>query len=98
MPGLVGRVTRMPRAKAEAELCRMVGTMRHAASYQTGTWFDESLGLYLGWSEREQAFSDGRPRANETGDLLLAFSGEDFPESDATRRLRRLGHHFDDDD
>jgi len=53
MPGLVGLVTKMPRARAERELERMVAALRHESFYKTGTWIDESLGVYVGWAERK---------------------------------------------
>ncbi len=59
MPGIVGLITRMPREKAEQELRAMVGTMRHEEYYVTGTWMDESLGVYVGWSARAGSFSEG---------------------------------------
>ena len=55
MPGLVGLITRMPRERAEAELLRMVAALRHEPWYVSGTWSDESLGIYVGWVERSEA-------------------------------------------
>jgi len=80
MPGIVGLVTRMPRKRAELELMRMVESLHHQASYESGTWIDESLGLYVGWVERKDSFSSGMPLRNERGDIVLVFSGEEFPE------------------
>lgn len=80
MPGIVGLVTRMPRAQAEAELKRMVEALRHESFYQTGTWIDESLGLYVGWVARQNSFSSGMPLRDDRGNLTLVFSGEEFPE------------------
>jgi hypothetical protein len=44
MPGIVGLLTTMPRARAEAELHRMLETLHHESFYRTGTWIDESQG------------------------------------------------------
>jgi len=92
MPGIVGLVTRMPRERAELELMRMVESLRHRASYEGGTWIDESLGLYVGWVERKDSFSSGMPLRNERGDIVLVFSGEEFPEPGTGRRLAENGH------
>jgi asparagine synthase (glutamine-hydrolysing) len=92
MPGVVGLITKAPRQMAEAHLSRMVEAMRHQSCYVTGTWIDESLGVYLGWAVRRNSFSDGMPICNETGDVVLVFSGEEFPESDTIHQLKRRGH------
>ena len=92
MPGIVGLVTRMPRALAEPRLLRMVEALRHESFYTSGTWIDESLGIYLGWVARKNSFSDGMPLSNETKDVTLVFSGENFPEPGTTERLKACGH------
>ena len=95
MPGIIGLVTRMPREQATAELFRMVEALRHEDFYVTGTWIEESLGVYVGWVARKGSFSDGMPLRNERGDAVLVFSGEELPEPDTVQRLRKRGHDFD---
>src|SRR6266436_5122378 len=95
MPGIVGLVTKMPRERAEAELRLMVEALRHESFYVTGTHVDESLGLYLGWITLRDSFSDGMPLRNEREDVVLVFSGEEFPEPGTARRLKQRGHGFD---
>ncbi len=92
MPGIVGLITKMPRERAEQELQRMVAAIRHESFYETGTWIDESLGVYVGWAARKGSFSDGMPLRNERGDVSLIFSGEEFPEPETDSTLRRNGH------
>jgi len=92
MPGIVGLVTKIPRQRAEAELRQMVEALRHESFYVTGTYIDESLGLYLGWIAQKDSSSDGMPLRNERGDLVLVFSGEEFPDPGTARRLRQRGH------
>jgi len=92
MPGIVGLITRMPREWAEQELLRMVATMRHESFYQTGTWMDESLGVHVAWVERKNSFAEGMPLRNERGDVVLVFSGEQFPEPGTPQRLKERGH------
>lgn len=92
MPGIVGLITKMPRERAEAELLRMVDTLRHESFYVTGTWIDERLGLYVGWIARKGSFAGRMPLQNEKGDLVLVFAGEEFPEPGKLRLLRERGH------
>ena len=95
MPGIVGLITKMPRDCAERQLRQMVDTLRHEDYYVTGTWSDESLGVYVGWAARKDSFSDGMPLRNERGDVVLVFSGEEFPEPGTVQRLKQQGHEFD---
>src|SRR6266404_4537514 len=94
MPGLVGLITRMPREEAERQLLEMVRVLCHEEFYVTGTWTEESLGVYLGWIARKGSFSDGMPLQNERGDVVLAFSGEDFPEPGTAQGLKDRGHEL----
>lgn len=92
MPGIVGLITKMPREWAEPQLLAMVQALRHESFYSTGTWIDEPSGVYVGWAVRENSFSDGMPIRNELGDIVLVFSGEEFPEPGTARRLKERGH------
>lgn len=92
MPGIVGLITKMPREWAEPQLLRMVETLRHQSFYVTGTWMDESLGIYVGWAARKGSFCDGMPLDNERGDAVLVFSGEEYPDPETARRLKERGH------
>src|SRR3954447_21235433 len=78
MPGIVGLITRAPRARAERELLKMVEALRHGSSYVSGTWIDESLGVYVGCVAIKGSFSDGMPMHNDAGTKHLVFSGEEF--------------------
>jgi asparagine synthase (glutamine-hydrolysing) len=94
MPGIVGLITRLPRQEAEAQLNRMVESIRHESFYDTGTWIDESLGIYVGWAVIGDSFCDRIPVQNEKGDVVLFFSGEDFPEPGTAEGLKKRGHSF----
>src|SRR5436190_12760920 len=96
VPGIVGLVTRMPSPQARVELAEMMGVMRHESFYVLRTWIDEDLGIYLGWSAREGSFSDGGPYVNETGDVALVFSGEEYPDPGTPQRLTPRGPHIGD--
>jgi asparagine synthase (glutamine-hydrolysing) len=97
MPGIVGCVTRHPHERAEMEVRRMVETLLHEGFYVAGTWADESQGVYLGWVARSGSFSDGMPLRNESRDVALVFSGEEFPEPGTVPALKAHGHEFDQD-
>jgi len=92
MSGIVGLITKMPRECAEQQLLRMVAAIRHETFYATGTWIDESMGAYVGWAARKNSFSDGMPLCNERGDVVLVFSGEEYPEPGTASHLRERGH------
>ena len=78
MPGLVGLITRMTRPEAELRLQKMLKAIRHEEFYSYGTWVDESLGVYVGWTALRGSYSDGMPLHNQKRDVHLFFSGEDY--------------------
>jgi asparagine synthase (glutamine-hydrolysing) len=84
----------MPRQQAEPQLLRMVEALHQEPCYVSGTWVDESMGVYVGWVVRKDSFSDGVPLPNERGDSLLVFSGEEYPEPGTARRLKERGHEL----
>jgi len=97
MPGIVGLITKLPRAVAEQQVLAMVKSVHHEAFYSCGTWSDPEQGIYIGWVARRGSFADTLPVSNETGDISLFFSGEDFPQSDLKNSLRHGGHQFSND-
>jgi asparagine synthetase B (glutamine-hydrolysing) len=92
MPGIVGFITKRPRVWAEPQLLRMVEALRHKPFHVMGTWIDESMGIYVGWVARKDSFADGMPLRSERGDVLLVFSGEEFPEPGTRQALKDKGH------
>lgn len=95
MPGIVGLITKMPGERAKEELSRMLGVMCHEPFYVSGMWTDESLGIYVGWIARENTFADKMPLRNDRGDVVMVFSGEDHPASDAVRIPESQDHTID---
>ncbi|MBE0657333.1 MAG: hypothetical protein IH602_06555 [Bryobacteraceae bacterium] len=65
--------------------------MSHEAFYTSGTWTDESLGVYVGWTSRSGSPFSSMPVCSETGGVTLVFSGEDFPDPGVARRLKQTG-------
>jgi asparagine synthase (glutamine-hydrolysing) len=94
MPGIFGLITSKPREWAEPQLLRMLKLLRHESFYVAGTWIDETAGIYVGWTARENSFSDGMPVQNERGNITLVFSGEDYPEAETVQGLKVHGHQF----
>lgn len=92
MPGIVGVVTDRPSAVAECELREMLKSLCHEPFYSSGTWIDEQAGIYLGWVARAGSFADRMPLHNESGDVTLVFSGEEFPEPGTAAALTQRGH------
>jgi asparagine synthase (glutamine-hydrolysing) len=95
MPGIFGLITKKPRGEAEAELLQMSQALRSEPFYARGTWVDESLGVYVGWTALKESFSGSMPLGNERGDIAMVFSGEDYPDPDIAHRLKAGGHRFD---
>jgi len=73
----------------------MMATVHHEPFYVSGTWSDESLGVYAGWVARQGAFAKAMPLNNELGDVTLLFSGEEFSEPGIVDALRQTGHDVD---
>jgi asparagine synthase (glutamine-hydrolysing) len=97
MPGIVGLITNRPRHEAERQLLDMVSSLQHEAFYNSGTWINEELGVYVGWVARKGSFSDGMPLFNERKDVALVFAGEDYQEPELAAELKKRGHDLRDD-
>ena len=97
MPGIVGLITTRPAADAERELREMLQTLCHEPFYTSGIWTDSTQGLYVGWVARKGSFADGMPLRNESGEVHLLFSGEEFPEPGTIADLKQRGHAVDPD-
>lgn len=85
MPGIVGLQTKLPRGWAELQLKRMVEALQHEPSYVTGTWIDESMGIYVGWSARRGSFAEAGLLHADQAKQILIFSGEDFSDGRTVR-------------
>ena len=70
----------------------MVDALCHEDFYVAGMWAEESLGVYVGWVAQRDSFSAGMPVRNERGEVVLIFSGEEFPEPGVASHLRAKGH------
>ncbi len=97
MPGIVGLITNRPAADAECELREMVQTLCHESFYTSGMWSDPAQGIYVGWVARRGSFADGTALTNESGEVRLFFSGEEFPEPGTVTTLKQRGHAVESD-
>jgi asparagine synthase (glutamine-hydrolysing) len=95
MPGIIGMIGTDASEQMDVRLRRMLASMMHEPGYTSGTYVDESLGLWLGWVSHAGSFSDCMPVWNETKDVCLIFSGENFGDSADIAGLKAGGHEFD---
>jgi asparagine synthase (glutamine-hydrolysing) len=95
VPGIVGIITKKPRAWAEPQVLSMVKALKYESFYSSGTLTEESLGVYVGWVAIQNSFSNCMPLNNERGDISLAFSGEEYPPPGTAQRLKQQGHSLD---
>jgi asparagine synthase (glutamine-hydrolysing) len=65
----------------------MLNALRRESFYETGTWVDESLGIYVGWTATKGSFAEGMPLKKGAGEVTLIFSGEDYPDPQTVSRL-----------
>ncbi|MDR3554360.1 MAG: hypothetical protein P4L55_06380 [Syntrophobacteraceae bacterium] len=91
MPGLFGVITRRKPDEVRAEIGLMLSCVKHEPFYETGSYSVESQGLYLGWTVLEGSFSDCMPIVDSAHNRTLFFSGQNFPDGNATSSLRSQG-------
>src|SRR6185312_5505606 len=92
MPGIAGLISKQSRERSGEELRQMLAAMTAEPFYNSGMWSNPSLGVYAGWVAKKNSFADGMPLENESGDVSLLFSGEDFPDPQLIEDLRSRGH------
>jgi len=92
MPGIVGYIGKRGRQFAESTLQKMQSAVHRESFYSSGSWIDETLGVYVGWTALSGSFSDGMPVLNERKDTCLIFSGEDYGDPSVRETLRKSGH------
>jgi asparagine synthase (glutamine-hydrolysing) len=92
MPGLTGIIGVPGDAANRQRVESMVSAMLHEKSYSSGVYVNESIGVWVGWTSHRGSFSDGMPVWNETGDIGLIFSGEDFADPSEVDGLKSRGH------
>jgi asparagine synthase (glutamine-hydrolysing) len=99
MPGIVGIISKHgASAESRSLIQSMVDCMTHEAFYVSGTYINEELGLWSGWTCHQGAFADRLPIWNEKKDICLLFSGEDFADRADVDALKTRGHDFNSSD
>jgi asparagine synthase (glutamine-hydrolysing) len=96
MPGITG-IIGVNSIEGHAHRIRlMTDVMLHEPFYSSGTYINESLKVCVGWVSHPNSFTDCMPIWNETKDVCIFFSGEDFTETEVIEQLRTRGHSCDD--
>lgn len=98
MPGIVGIISKKSRDVNEHNLSIMTMCMIHEPTYNSGTYINAEMGLYVGWVCHKDSFADCMPVFNEKRDKVLIFSGENFPDQELALNLKRQGHEFESSD
>jgi len=94
MPGIAGIIGVGSAEEKSVVLLQMVRCMTHEPFYTSGTYTNGHIGLWIGWVSHDGSFSGTMPIWNETKDVCLIFSGEDFTDTGEIEGLRAKGHDF----
>ncbi len=78
MPGLVGIIGNGSPGKHVHDLQQMMSCMNQESFYRSGTYVNEELGVFVGWTAHQGSYSDCLPIMNERKDVILLFAGEHF--------------------
>lgn len=92
MPGIVGKIGKVFVEENASALRCMVSTMMHEPFYTSGTYINESLSLCVGWVSHVESFADCMPVWNETKDVCIILSGEEFTDPAEIERRRARRH------
>jgi asparagine synthase (glutamine-hydrolysing) len=92
MPGLVGIIAKGNCAERKHQLEVMMSSTHRESFYHQGTYVNEVLGIYVGWTALEGSFADQMPIRSEKGDVTLFFAGEEYSGSESRQELKQKGH------
>ena len=95
MLGICGIIGKNSIEEGLSELAQMTTCMMHESFYTSGTYTNEHFGLCVGWVNRSEAFDDRIPVWNESKDVCLFFSGENYADKELIGKLISQGHKFD---
>jgi len=96
MPGIAGIINKKVGEENKKDLRLMIECMMHEPFYTSGTYVNDKVGLFAGWTCHRGSFSDCMPVFNEKRDIVLLFSGENFADREFIDQLKSHGHEFDD--
>src|SRR5688572_23749135 len=92
MPGIAGVIRKARYDAIQKDLDAMLGTLRHTPESNSGTYVDESAGLWVGWVCHRDAYSDCMPLVAKNEEVVIVFHGEHYADSDEGRRLKDAGY------
>ena len=92
MPGIVGFVGQLGRAKSESLVPEMARAMKHEEWYQTDLYYDKYIGL--GRVSLGIINTEPQPIWNKDRTRLIFFEGEIFDYQDIKKELITLGYQF----
>src|SRR5438093_5882745 len=98
MPGITGIIGRGPPEGRRVALDLMARVMQHEAFYSSCVYCNDRLGLDAAWVVHQGGFSDCNAVWNETKNIGLIFTGEEFSDPADISALRAKGHQFHADD
>lgn len=98
MPGIVGLFSKSIADTQSMNLQGILHRLIHEPFYNSGIYTNESVGVCVGWVALANTFCDDMPVWNETKDVCLVFSGEDYRDREEINRLSYKGHLFRKDD
>lgn len=96
MPGIAGIIENIEHEMHIEAIDEMIKCMMHEQFYTSGVYVNKRLGLLSGWVNHKDSFSDCMPIWNETHDVCLIFSGENYIEPAEINSLRQKGHAISD--
>jgi len=91
MPGITGIIRKSAYRGIEQDLDSMVVAMRHDPQSRTGTYIDQSAGLWVGWVCHRESYADCMPLVARNDDVVIVFQGEHYPSGEQRGRLREAG-------
>jgi asparagine synthase (glutamine-hydrolysing) len=94
MPGIAGIIGVHPLQKAKGMVDLMVNCMNHEQFYTSGSYANDVTGVAVGWANHKDSFSDCAPIWNETRNICLIFTGQDFADQKLVDDLKSKGHVF----
>lgn len=95
MPGIAGIIGSAAPGMNKQHVTLMIDCMMHEPFYTSGTYVNNDLNLCAGWVCHKDSFADCMPLYNREKDIVLLFSGENFPDNALVDRLKRSGQEFD---
>lgn len=94
MPGIAGIICSGSRGKNREDLRAMLKCMMHEPFYVSEDFVDETIGVYAGLVSHRNSFAESMPVFNESKNVVLILSGENFLSAEIDGGLKRGGHAY----